>query len=316
MISFPGSRAPWLLLIHQLPAKPAYLRVKVWRRLQAIGATPLKNAVHALPLRDDTAALFDDLLREITEGGGEAIILEAALVGGLGDADVRALFDAVRDSDYEDLAREARTIDDGQVAREIVRLRARLAEIAAIDYFGAHGRQAAEAALADLVTRSTRHPDVSSTCQAVIVTADLRQRVWVTRRGIHVDRIASAWLIRRFIDPEATFKFVDGQGYEPAADELRFDMANAEFTHEGERCTFETLLVRTQLDNDTALVAIGEIIHDLDIADSRFNRPETAGLGALIAGICARTDDDNERLAEGTAALEQFYAYFSRGRKA
>lgn len=316
MASLEHSRNPWLLLIHQLPAKPAYLRVRIWRRLQAIGATPLKNAVHALPLRDDTFALFDDLLRQIIEGGGEAIILEAALVDGLGDADVRALFDAVRDSDYEDLASEARAIDEGQAIREIVRLRARLAEIAAIDYFGAHGRQAAEAALADLERRSTRHPDVTSASPSQIAPAKLRRRVWVTRRGVHVDRIASAWLIRRFIDPEATFKFVDGQGYKPAADELRFDMADAEFTHEGERCTFETLIVRAELDGDTVLIAIGEMIHDLDIADSRFNRPETAGLGALIAGICAGSDDDAERLAQGAAALEQFHAYFSKREKA
>ena len=139
--------SPWLLLIPQLPAKPAYLRVKVWRRLQAIGAAPLKNAVHALPNREDTRALFEELHREITENGGEALILEARLVGGMGDAELRGVFDAARDADYEELAREARALCEGEyvAAADVGRLRKRLNEVAAIDFFGAHGRQAAQA---------------------------------------------------------------------------------------------------------------------------------------------------------------------------
>src|SRR3546814_94038 len=117
--------SPWLLLIPQLPAKPAYLRVKVWRRLQAIGAAPLKNAVHALPNREDTRALFEELHREITENGGEALILEARLVGGMGDAELRGVFDAARDADYEELAREARALCEGEyvAAADVGRLR-------------------------------------------------------------------------------------------------------------------------------------------------------------------------------------------------
>ena len=148
--------SPWLLLIPQLPAKPAYLRVKVWRRLQAIGAAPLKNAVHALPNREDTRALFEELHREITENGGEALILEARLVGGMGDAELRGVFDAARDADYEELAREARALCEGEyvAAADVGRLRKRLNEVAAIDFFGAHGRQAAQAAITCLLYTS------------------------------------------------------------------------------------------------------------------------------------------------------------------
>jgi hypothetical protein len=305
-----------LLLIPQLPAKPAYLRVKVWRRLQAIGAAPLKNAVHALPNRPEARALFEELHREITDNGGEALILEARLAGGMGDAELRGAFDAARDADYEELAREARTLAAGEyvATAEVARLRKRLGEIAAIDFFSAHGRQGAEAAIGQAEVRAHQHPDVSGPGAPELTPSELKSRVWVTRRHIHVDRIASAWLIRRFIDPDATFKFVEGNGYVPERGELRFDMAGAEFTHEGDYCTFETLVFRTGLEGDPALRALGEIVHDLDIADARFNRPETAGVDALINGICAATEDDTDRLAQGTSALDGLYAHFTRRR--
>lgn len=315
-MSRPSVSNPWLLLIPQLPAKPAYLRVKVWRRLQAIGAAALKNAVHALPLRDDTRVLFEELHREIAENGGEALILEARLAGGMSDAELRGVFDAARDADYEELAKDARALgeSEGVTPGDIGRLRKRLDEIVAIDFFGAHGHQAAQAAIAETERLSQQHPDVSGPGAPELTSAELKRRVWVTRRHVHVDRIASAWLIQRFIDPEARFKFVEGKGYAPEAGELRFDMANAEFTHEGDRCTFETLVVRTGLEADPALRALGEIVHDLDICDARFERPETAGVDALIAGICAGTDNDEERLARGSSALDGLYAHFSRHR--
>ncbi|WP_245841905.1 chromate resistance protein ChrB domain-containing protein [Sphingomonas lenta] len=311
----PGPR-DWLLLIPQLPAKPAYLRVRVWRRLQAMGAAPLKNAVHALPARDDTRALFEELRGEITAGGGEALILEARLVEGMGDAELRAVFDAARDADYEELAREARTVAEAEYvsSADVRRLRKRLDEIAAIDFFGAHGRQAAEAAITQAEGRAGRHPDVSGPGAPELTRAELKGRTWVTRRHVHVDRIASAWLIRRFIDPSPSFKFVDGKGYVPEPDELRFDMADAEFTHEDDRCTFETLVFRTGLNADRALVALAEIVHDLDIADDKFGRPEAAGIAALVNGICAGTDDDVERIAQGSGALDGFYAHFTKRR--
>lgn len=315
--SMPGPR-DWLLLIPQLPAKPANLRVRVWRRLQAMGAAPLKNAVHALPARDDTRALFEELRAEITAGGGEALILEARLVEGMGDAELRAAFDAARDADYEELAREARTVAEAEYvsAADVRRLRKRLDEIAAIDFFGAHGRQAADAAISLAEVRAGQHPDVSGPGAPALTRSELKGRTWVTRRHVHVDRIASAWLIRRFIDPSPSFKFVDGKGYAPEPGELRFDMADAEFTHEGDRCTFETLVLRAGLDGDRALVALAEIVHDLDIADDKFGRPEAAGIAALVNGICAGTDDDVERIAQGSGALDGFYAHFTKRRGA
>lgn len=306
---------PWLLMIHQLPARPAYLRVKIGRKLQAAGAVAIKNAVHALPLNAASRQVFTALTQDIVQSGGECFVCEARLLDGLTDIDVRALFDAARDADYDALLKDGRgllgaaDISPGDVKR----LRQRREEIGAIDFFGAHGRQAADDILEKLARALTRHPDVSRTdAPALLTRAELRARVWVTRRHIHVDRIASAWLIRRFIDAEAVFKFVDGKTYKVRRGELRFDMANAEFTHEGNDCTFETLVRRADLRSDHALCALAEVIHDLDVEEGKFGRPEAAGFGALISGICATTKSDQERLALGSDALDGFYAFFSR----
>ncbi|MDO7835501.1 chromate resistance protein [Sphingobium sp. HBC34] len=305
---------PWLALLHQLPAKPPYLRVKIWRRLQAIGAVPLKHAVHVLPQSPETEAAFRDLLGEIVASGGDATLIEARLLVGQSDADVRLLFDAARDADYEEIAQAARRLLDTGPASgaDIAKLQKRMQDVGRLDFFGAHGRQAAEAALADLDRQRYRHPDVGRTAPAdPSEPIDLTGRIWVTRRGVHVDRIACAWLIRRFIDPAARFRFVDGRHHDPADGECRFDMADAEFTHEGDRCSFETLLLRAGLTDDPALVAIGEIIHELDIGDGLFARPETAGVGAILSGVCASTDDDLARIAMASDALNQFHAFFS-----
>ena len=138
-------------------------------------------------------------------------------------------------------------------------------------------------------------------------------RLWVTRTGVHVDRIASAWLIRRFIDPKARFKFVAARGYARKPGEIRFDMYEAEYTHVGEDCTFQTLVRRFGL-RDRALAAIGEVVHDIDCKDDRYHRPETAGFAALIRGIVDTHEPDRKRIERGGAVLDDLYAYFRKRR--
>jgi hypothetical protein len=137
---------------------------------------------------------------------------------------------------------------------------------------------------------------------------------WVTRHRIRVNRAATAWLIRRFIDPEAHFKFVSGKGYRAQEGELRFDMFEAEFTHEGDKCTFEVLLERAGL-KDSALRAIAEIIHDIDLKDDKFGRTEAAGIRTLIDGIRASTKDDATRIMRGTEVLNDLYEFFRKKRR-
>ena len=132
---------------------------------------------------------------------------------------------------------------------------------------------------------------------------------------MQVDRIASAWLIRRFIDPERALQVRAGHGYAPQPGELRFDMFEGEFTHRGDRCTFEVLLGDAGLD-DPALNAIGEIIHDIDLKDGKYGREEAAGVRSLIDGIAASSSDDEQRLARGSALLDDLYSSFGGGKRA
>ncbi len=310
-----NGKVRWLLMIHQLPAKPAYGRVKVGRKLQALGAIAVKNAVHALPVNAATVPAFRTLAAEIVESGGEAFVCESRFTDGLTDAEVRQLFDASRDADYDELIAEAQALLKATElsATDVRRIRRRREEISKIDFFGARGRQGADVALADLDRRLMRHEDVSRRDAAPrLKRSQLKKRTWVTRRDVHIDRIASAWLIQRFIDPAGIIKFVDSKTYKPVTGELRFDMANAEYTHEGDRCTFETLLRHAGLESNPALRAIGEIVHDLDIEDGRYERPETAGLAAMISGVCAAAKSDDQRIKLCSASLDQFYAHFKK----
>ncbi len=313
----------WLLLIHQLPPKPDYFRVKIRRRLQRIGAVALKNTVYLLPQTEQTMEDFQWVLREIAEGGGEAAICEAAFVGGLNHDQIVTLFQTARDADYRQLVEEAQTLIEAlpenepmkeeqrmQLIHDLGRLKRRFDDTATLDFFNASGREAAEELIGRLEARTqdAQPPERGEASQSL---AALQGRVWVTRKGIHIDRMASAWLIRRFIDPEATFRFVSPRTYQHQADELRFDMFDAEFTHEGARCTFEVLLDRAGL-TDPALRAIAEIVHDIDIKDERFQREEAMGIDRLVAGLAMAHKADEDRLARGSAIFDDLYAYFQR----
>ena len=313
----------WLLLIHQLPAKPAYARVKIWRRLKGLGAVTVKNSVYVLPANAETQEDFTWLVKEIAELGGEAFVCEAHLVDGLDDGEVRALFGAARDEDYAEIAAAARELGGkrsaatggetgAEVATQVARLRKQLDEIVAIECFGADGREPAEGLVSGLEAGLHKEVDaVTTTGTDSSPSSDsLNNRVWVTRQGVQVDRIASAWLIRRFIDAAARFKFVPGTGYAAQPGELRFDMFEGEYTHRGDRCTFEVLLGEAKLD-DPALAAIGEIIHDIDLKDGKYGREETAGVRSLIAGIATAHDDDTERLEHGAVLLDTLYSSFA-----
>jgi hypothetical protein len=318
--------ARWLLLIHQLPAKPAYARVKIWRRLQALGAVTVKGSVYALPANGETREDFAWLAKEIVESSGEAIVCEAVLVEGLSDAELQALFDAARDEDYARIASAAReasarlvvdATDDvlAEVAGHTARLRKQLDAIVAIDFFGAEGRATAEGLVAGLEAALKREDEAMADGKtaAAPLAGPLKDRLWVTRQGVQIDRIASAWLIRRFIDPGARFRFVSGTNYKPQPGELRFDMFEGEFTHLGDRCTFEVLLGHAGL-SDPALRAIGEIIHDIDLKDGKYGREEAAGVRSLIAGIAASSADDEQRLARGATLLDDLYSSLGAGK--
>ncbi|MDX1405703.1 MAG: chromate resistance protein [Woeseiaceae bacterium] len=323
-----GADTQWLVLAYQFPKGPGSARVKVWRRLQSIGALAIKNSVYVLPLNDQSREDFAWLLTELKSGGADGVILESRFVDGMRDQQVRELFNAARDKDYAELGDEieqalaglpAELSDEHDEERQAARnalghARKRMAEIEAIDFFGAERRVAAEAALRKLndSLSGRSHTEMKGAGKmSEKVTGELRNRVWVTRSGVRVDRIASAWLIRRWIDPDARFKFVPGKDYAPQAGELRFDMFEAEFTHQGDLCTFEVLARQFRKD-DAALRSIGEIVHDIDLKDGKFGRPETQGVANLLSGIVAGSDDDELRIERGSAMFEDLYRFFDQ----
>jgi hypothetical protein len=317
----------WLLLIHQIPPKPNYFRVKIWRRLQRLGAVAIKNSVYVLPRNEQMQEDFQWVIREITEGGGDASLCEARFVEGLSDDQVEALFQAAREADYRQFAEDVRGFTESLPAKarmdetsrsqfevDLGRLKRRLGDIVAIDFFGAPGREAADGLLSGIETRIRgKEPAAQRLKSRTFDRATLQSRTWVTRKGLHVDRMASAWLVRRFIDPCARFKFVPPKGYKPQKNEIRFDMFEAEFTHEGDRCTLEVMIDRTGID-DPALSPIAEIVHDIDLKDSKFKRQETFGIERLIAGIAMSHKDDENRLTRGAAVFDDLYEYFKRKR--
>jgi muconolactone delta-isomerase len=315
----PAAPETWLMLIFQLPAKPAYLRVKIWRRLQSLGAVAVKNSVYALPANAQARDDFQWLLRDIHKGGGEGMVCESWLVEGLSDAQLHALFDQARDADYEAIAQELQALARGSAADEeqrlqqqaqLRRLRQRFGEVENIDFFGAHAHHATASLLVEFEARFvTAVPTLAAPVAPPL--EGIHGHTWVTRRGVKVDRIASAWLISRCIDVAPRFKFVKDKHYQAQPGELRFDMFDAEYSHEGSHCTFETLLRRAAL-SDPALTPIAQIVHDLDLKDSKYDRAETGGIGTLLDGICVSTDDDEERLRRGGAVFEYLYRSFSR----
>jgi hypothetical protein len=316
----------WLVLFHQIPPNPAYVRVKIGRHLARIGAVGLKNAVYVLPRSDGALEDLQWVVREIAEAGGDATLCEARFVEGLTDDEVERRFQEARDEEYGKLSREVRDLlkttpkqvgaeDDGRrkLEADLARFERRFEEIVAIDFFHAPGNQAAQGLLRALRDRLDDEAEPSEPPDSTDLRERYSGRIWVTRTGVHVDRIASAWLVRRSIDAGAQFKFVAPKGYKPEPGELRFDMFDAEFTHEGDHCTFEVLVDRFSI-REPGIRALAEIIHDIDLKDSKFARPETPGVAAAINGLCAQHRADETRLEMGFALFDHLKTHFSRRR--
>jgi hypothetical protein len=308
----PGAEAPrrphrWLLLIHQLPPTPAYLRVRVRRRLKHLGAQLLKNSVYVLPNSSETMEDLHWLRREILDASGEATVTLADFVEGASDKELEDQFRKASDMEYAEFARAVRAAEGPLQERDILRLRSQLGAMTARDFFGAGGRGEAEGALTERLPASRPAavpPDPASLSRPAGAT-------WVTREDVHVDRMASAWLIKRFIDPVATFKFVPALGYRPSPGELRFDMFDGEYTHGVDRCTFQTLVLHFGLAHP-ALDAMGEVIHDIDYKVESSRRQETEGVRILVRGICFARDEDHDRVEAARPVFDGLYAYFAQ----
>jgi hypothetical protein len=304
-----------LLLLVGLPPTPSSLRVRVWRRLRSLGAVPLKRSAYLLP---DTPERYEDfqwLAQEIEREGGEATLIRVQQIENVAEADVLRLFHEPRDRDYRQLAvryRKALAALDqksapkrARAAEELSRLTREHQRVRDIDFFDAPGG-AEVRRLEEVIAMRTRRPEsIRAEPRSTLDLGTLRGRRWVTRPRPHIDRIASAWLIKRFIDAEAEFVFAPPAAF--PADAIPFDAPGVELSHQGEDCTFETLVKRARL-RDRRLLRLAEVVHEADLRDGKYPHEEARGIDVAVRALLAASPDDHQVLAQGMAMVEGLYA--------
>jgi hypothetical protein len=313
----------WLLLVHQLPGTPSNLRVRTWRRLQQIGAVAIKQAVYALPDSPAAREDFEWLKTEIEAAGGQAGVFVADTIDPWSRDELIDEFRRAREADYVALGRSlngaltaarrkrAPRRSRHSTNRIVDTFRQRLQTVEAIDFFKSAGRDRVKLLLAELQeVLSIKGGGQAEPSGTGRIPNSFIGRTWVTRPRPGIDRMGSAWLIKRFVDPQARFGFVE----EPprAGNAVPFDMFGVEFTHRGDWCTFETL-AHTFAVNDVAVGRLASIVHDLDLKDDRHGAPEVGTVGALVDGLRQLYADDHVLLEEGMTMFEALYRAFSHG---
>jgi hypothetical protein len=305
------SEPRWLLLAHQLPTRLSNGRVKTWRRLQQLGAVPSRNSVYVLPNTEQCREDFEWLRSEIVALGGDATVFTADAISQGGGEDIVAVFQAHRTRDYRALQKEIHRLlattrgkrgaaDRRQkIGRAVRAVRDRFDALERINFFDAVARDETAAALAELERKVAGPEPTRAAASAGSRKPQFQSRRWVTRRRPGVDRMASAWLIRHFIDPQAVFAFVD----RPAESDVPFDMYAGGFGHRGELCTFEVLCEEFGIAT-TPVTRIAEIVHDLDLKENKYSAPEAAVIGRMIDGLRAVHDDDETLLEQGIGMFE------------
>ena len=303
----------WLLLLYSLPAKKASGRVNLWRKLRKTGACPLKTSAYVLPDEPAHIERFQWLVQQVRDEGGEATLARVTNIEGLSDDDLTRLFNAARAQDYaalipplnELIAANRRKPGRG-FADALEKLQRQFQEVRAIDYFACPAAQDVEL----LFQRAGRLTERRTKAPPTLAAKRYQRRVWLTRPRPQIDRVGAAWLIRKFIDPHAKFVFAPRPDAHP--DAIPYDMMNVEFTHHGDACTFETLLRRFAL-TDSAARRIGEMIHDADLEDGKFQRPECRGLDLLFKGWARLGLSDAEILEKGFACFDALHASLRKG---
>jgi hypothetical protein len=304
----------WVAFSYSLPAKSgSSTRVTLWRQLRRLGAISPAGSLYLLPASDEAAEAFQWMSGEVRQAGGDALSLRVSRFEGLSDEQLIELFNAARGAEYAELDEQAAALEQAlspdiepevqdKTREALARLRRRHGEIARVDYFGCPAGQALAARLARIEMALTLGEE---TPRAVtpLRREEYQASRWATRPRPHVDRLACVWLIRRFINPQAQIRYTTT----PESDEVAFDTPESYFGHQGNLCTFETMLLAFGL-VDPALRGLAEIVHEIDLRDGRYLRPETAGIDAVLRGWrqAGLADVDLER--NGVALFEALYA--------
>jgi len=301
--------ALWLLFMFYLSARKASKRVSIWRKLQKYGAMNWKHCAYILPLDSANLEKFQWLAAEVQKYQGDASVVEVPRIHGYSGKQVTALFNSARAYQYESLTRDVRLALRAAASRSraqqllaFSRLNRRLSELNVIDFFGCGKRKEAEELMKEL--EGLAHGDGTLTAVDRRKPAEYRSRTWQTRPRPEVDRVGAAWLILHFIDPKAKFVFSSDPEEHPGA--IRFDMFGGDFTHAGEDCTFETLLKRFSL-RDKRLRQIAQLVHDADLEDNKFGRPEGKAIELITKGWGKMKWSDEEILRKGFELFDALY---------
>lgn len=303
-ITRPRDSAPWLLLIFSLPSKRGSERVGIWRKLQKYGAHSLRNSGYVLPNNPTNQERFAWLARSIRGFKGEASVLQVQAIDDLPSENLKERFREDRKPDYTSVIREVQRLkySDPGFSAQLARLKRRLEEIVEIDFFECPLRgKAREAVLrAERPMKPATRPG-----KGRVAKKDYQNRIWLTRPRPGIDRTASGWLIRKFIDPKAVFIF--DLGIEAHPDAVPFDMYEAGgFGHEGDNCTFETLCRRFGI-RDKKVGMLAKAIHDADIEDGKFGRNEGVIVNRILKGWAGQGAGDDELMRRGIEMIEGLY---------
>jgi len=320
----------WILLIHQIAHDSPNLRVRIWRNLKKHGAVLFKNAVYVLPYTNEHEEIMQWLCNQIKEGGSDASLFITESLDKKQDEEIMKSFHEICDKEYTSLIEvsdaelkkitqreETEGISESLVhecKRKLNEILKSADDISKIDFFHAPQKEILLQKIASLQKTllkwtKTTEKEIKVT-DKVYQIKDFSGKKWVTRKDIFIDRIASAWLIRRFIDPKARFVFVSKGTEKVPRGTVPFDMYGSEFTHHGEDCTFETLMKAFDL-KDTALQSIAEIVHDIDLKDNKYGRKEADGIAQIVTGLSQKLKDDNKLLEKGLEIFDALYQNYS-----
>jgi hypothetical protein len=303
----------WLLLLYGLPTKRSAERVSLWRKLKKFGAVQLKSSAYVLPDDPVQYERFQWLSKKIQDGGGEATLIRVAQIEGISNEQIVQMFIEARTAEYKTLITDGRQIlkatkrsGRATLNAELEKLQRRFDDIRAIDYFNSHSAHDAQVVLEQI--RKLLVPKTVATMLSKLNLMDFKGKTWLTRPRPGIDRAGSAWLIRKFIDQKARFVFGADASKQPGA--LPFDMLNAEFSHHGDDCTFETLIKRFGITDKTTL-KIAEMVHDADVEDGKFQRYECIGINAVLSGWAKSPMSDAKLLAKGIECFDALYKQLS-----
>jgi len=309
----PGS---WLFLLFNLPAKQSSGRVKVWRRLKKFGAIQLKTSTYVLPDEPVQYERFQWLAKEIVDTGGEATLVRVKDIEGMPHAAIVALFNEARAREYDELSEPLNLLIKGSKTRkqspdnfsnQLQKLRQRYQETRDIDYFQSSRGEDLQRLLqkAEALESPKKRPEPTTRLRV----EDYRDKMWLTRPRPEIDRVGSAWLIHKFIDPNAKFVFANTPAEFLKA--IPYDMFEVEFSHHGDQCTFETLIQRFGM-RDRAVLRLAEFIHDADVEDDKFHRIEGFGVEQIFKGWAKKGLTDQDILSKGFECFDALYAQFKK----